>query len=415
MGSQFFIYLIVIIATAGVIMRPFGLPEFIWAVSGAVLLLLFELISFSTAWTGMNKGTDVYLFLTGMMMLSEAARQEGLFTWLAGHATRFAGGSPVKLFVLIYVVGLIVTTFMSNDATAVVLTPAVAAAVQSAKVKHPLPYLFICAFIANAASFMLPISNPVNLVIYGAHMPALPVWLKSYLLPSLFSVMITFLMLFLTQRKALREPVESGIKTDSLSGGGKIALGGIILTIAVLMVASGRDWQLGLPTAVAGVFTALVMSLICKRNPISVIRNISWGVFPLVAGLFVLVEALRQVGLVETISHLLAVHARAQPGATAWFSGMGLAIGCNLVNNLPAGLIAGSATAGGHLPELVKSAILIGVDLGPNLSVTGSLATILWLTELRRYGQTVGAWQFLKLGVMVMLPALCGALLALWI
>src|SRR5207245_2364316 len=89
-----------------------------------------------------------------------------------------------------------------------------------------------------------------------------------------------------------------------------------------------------------------------------------------------------------------------------WVSGSLLAVGCNLVNNLPAGLVASRVVELAKVPEHVRAAVLIGVDLGPNLSVTGSLATILWLAALRRDGERVGAWQFLKLGVLVMPPAL---------
>jgi arsenical pump membrane protein len=90
----------------------------------------------------------------------------------------------------------------------------------------------------------------------------------------------------------------------------------------------------------------------------------------------------------------------------AWASGVVLAVGCNLVNNLPAGLVAGRVVDMAHVPDRVRSAVLIGVDLGPNLSVTGSLATILWLSALRREGHSVSAWVFLKLGALVMPPAL---------
>jgi len=83
-----------------------------------------------------------------------------------------------------------------------------------------------------------------------------------------------------------------------------------------------------------------------------------------------------------------------------------LAFGCNLVNNLPAGLLAGRMIEIAQAPEQIRAAALIGVDLGPNLSVTGSLATILWLSSLRRDGYSVTAWSFLKLGVLVMPPAL---------
>ena len=115
-----------------------------------------------------GRGTDVYLFLTGMMLLSELARREGLFDHVAARAARLADGSATRLYSLVYLVGTVVTVFLSNDATAVVLTPAVAAVVKAARARDPLPYLFICAFIANAASFVLPISNPANFVIEGA-------------------------------------------------------------------------------------------------------------------------------------------------------------------------------------------------------------------------------------------------------
>jgi arsenical pump membrane protein len=83
------------------------------------------------------------------------------------------------------------------------------------------------------------------------------------------------------------------------------------------------------------------------------------------------------------------------------------------MNNLPVGLIVGSTVAVGHLSGPIASAALVGVDLGPNLSITGSLATILWLVALRREGQDIGAWRFLKAGALIMPPALIGSLLAL--
>ena len=163
---------IAILATFGVIVRPWNLPEFIWAVAGAALLVLLGLLPWPDALAAAGKGTDVYFFLIGMMLLAEVARKEGLFDWLAAQAVRHSRGAAKRLFLIVYVVGTMVTVLLSNDATAVVLTPAVYAATRAAKVE-PLPYLFICAFIANAASFVLPISNPANLVVFGhAHAAA---------------------------------------------------------------------------------------------------------------------------------------------------------------------------------------------------------------------------------------------------
>lgn len=167
-----------------IVFRPMRLPEAIWAVAGALLLLLFGTIGLDDVRAGVMKGFDVYLFLIGMMLLSELARREGFFDWVAAIATAAAKGSPTRLFVMIYVVGTVVTVFLSNDATAVVLTPAVYAACKAAKVRDPMPYLLVCAFIANAASFVLPISNPANLVIFaGGDMPPLDRWLTTFAVP----------------------------------------------------------------------------------------------------------------------------------------------------------------------------------------------------------------------------------------
>ena len=393
-------------ATAGVVLRPFAWPEWIWAIAGAMLLVLFGLLSPEEALDGVSKGTDVYLFLTGMMLLAELARHEGLFDWLAARAARMAGGSATWLFGLIYGVGVVVTTFLSNDATAVVLTPAVATVARSARIKDALPFLFVCAFIANAASFVLPISNPANLVIYGSHMPPLLQWLPRYGLSSVLAIAVTFLVLRWTQREALQQPVSAEVVVPSLAAGGRTAAWGIAGTNVVLLASSAFDLQLGLPTFLAGVATTLVVLLRSQIRPSTIVRDISWGVLPLVAGLFVLVEALEKTGLTQTLADSL--HALFEDSGTtaAWASGTVLAVGCNLVNNLPAGLLAGRAVELARVPDQIRAAMLIAVDLGPNLSVTGSLATILWVTALRRDGHEVDAWRFLKLGAVAMPPAL---------
>jgi arsenical pump membrane protein len=409
------IWIISLVAIAGIIIRPFNIPEFVWAVAGALLLLILKLITPNEALTGIGKGTDVYLFLIGMMLLAETARDQGLFDWLAALATNRANGSASRLFGLIYLVGVVVTTFLSNDATAVVLTPAVAAAVKAATVKQPLPYLFICAFIANAASFVLPISNPANLVIYGTHMPSLLHWLAQYGLPSLVSIAVTYAVLRFTQRDSLQEAVARAIRVPVLSTGGKLALTGIVLTALVLLGASAMDTELGMPTAIAGVLTSIVVLVTTKTNPWTVVSQVSWSVLPLVAGLFVLVEGLNKTGLVTYLTTLLQAGASQSVTQTAWLSGVGLALACNLMNNLPAGLIVGSVVQAGAVPDMIKSFLLIGIDLGPNLSVTGSLATILWLVALRREGIQVSAWAFLKLGIPVMLIALLASLAVVWV
>jgi arsenical pump membrane protein len=173
------------------------------------------------------------------------------------------------------------------------------------------------------------------------------------------------------------------------------------------------DIPLGLPTFIAGAATAAIVMLRDPAKAMPTIRDVSWGVLPLVAGLFVLVEALAHTGVITALAHLLAGAVAASATGAAWTSGLVIAVACNLMNNLPVGLIAGSVVASDHVPAVVTGAALIGVDLGPNLSVTGSLATILWLAAARREGLEVSAGRFLLVGLAVMPPALILALATL--
>jgi len=378
---------------------------------GALILVVSGLLPLSQAGIAIGKGTDVYLFLTGMMLLSELARREGVFDWLASHAIAAARGSRSRLFALVYLVGIVVTVFLSNDATAVVLTPAVYAAVQKARTKA-LPYLFICAFIANAASFVLPISNPANLVVYAKTLPPLIPWLRTFFLPSVCSIAATYLALRWVLRKDLDGTVEDGSRPSKLTKEGRWAAWAIVATGAILLSASGFGLDLGLPTCISALIAVLAVTRAKGGALVEIAKGVSWSVLPLVAGLFVVVEALNRAGALHDVG-----------GALEWCAGMPRLVGSlaasfgiaglsNVMNNLPSGLLAGGALRAVHLSGNIRDSVLIGVDLGPNLSVTGSLATVLWLIALRREGEQISGWEFFQVGLIVMPAALLLATVA---
>lgn len=378
----------------------------------AGLLVLCRLISPLAAARAVRKGMDVYLFLIGMMIMSELARREGVFDWIAGHAARASKGSRSRLFLLIYCAGAVITVFLSNDATAVVLTPAVLAAVRAAEAE-PLPYLLICAFIANAASFVLPISNPANLVVYNGAMPPLMRWLATFGLPSVASIGVTFVVLRWLASKRLKGQVRTDVEARSLSAAGRLTLYGIGFLTATLMMASALHFDLGAPACAAGMMAAAGVSIRDRGTWKDIGKEITWSVLPLVAGLFVIVEAMNGAGALAGAARALQEMKSWGNAQAALSSGFSVALISNLMNNLPSGLICGAAVkvAGARGP--LRDAVLIGVDLGSNLSVTGSLATILWLIAMRREGQEIGFWKFLKWGAAVMPPALALAILAL--
>ncbi|MBV9078330.1 MAG: arsenic transporter, partial [Methylobacteriaceae bacterium] len=225
---------------------------------------------------------------------------------------------------------------------------------------------------------------------------------------------VTYVLLRLTQARTLAAETIAGVPPrPRLSRGGQAAAAGIGLTALALTAASALGLDLGWPTLLAGLVTAILVGALGRRVPIGAVRQIAWGVLPLVAGLFVLVEALDRTGVVRLLADELRRAALASPRETAAAAALVAGFGSNLVNNLPAGLLAGTAVQAADAPRLVAGGVLIGIDLGPNFSVTGSLATILWLGALRREGLDVSAWRFLKLGALVMPPALLAALGAL--
>ena len=381
------------------LLRPWGVPEFVWICGGAIVLVVAGLIPAHSAVSAMGKGTDVYLFLTGMMLLAELARHEGVFDWIADVAVRRSESSASRLFILIYLTGVVVTALLSNDATAVVLTPAVLAAVRRAEVEAK-PYLLACAMIANAASFVLPISNPANLVVYGRHIPALGPWLKLFLVPSVVSIVVTYLCLRMLSRKTLAGQIHHSPSRIALRPEGRLALIGLVLASAALLLASAFGLDLGAPTCIAAVVALVLVGFKDRSIYPRALKDVAWGVLPLVAGLFVLVEALDQAGMMQLARHGLEMLLGFSRVAGALGASFGAAVLSNLMNNLPVGLMSGAALAQMPAAQPLSHAILIGVDLGPNLSVTGSLATILWLMALRRDKVQITAGEFFRAGLV---------------
>lgn len=414
--SQVVLLLIVTVSIVLMLIRPRGIQEVYWIGGGVLLLLALGLVPVRLAGRAVAEGLDVYLFLTGMMILSELAREQGVFDWLSSAAIRGARGSCVRLFTLVYVLGAAVTVLMSNDATAVVLTPAILTAVRKAKVA-PLPHLFACALIANAASFVLPISNPANLVVFRLGMPPLGQWLAWFGVPSILSIAATYAVMRVLFRRELADGMEDHVEAP-LSANGKLVVAGLALTAVILLAASAMNKDLGLPTCIAAVTITALISIKTRTNPRIFAKEISWATIALVAGLFVLVDAVESAGALHFTETALDWANRLGWMRGAWITGFVVGVANNVMNNLPLGLIAAQTLKAVHATRLTASAVLIGVDLGPNLSVSGSLATILWLIALRREKLHVSYWTFLRVGAVAMpvalFAALSGAVLMQW-
>jgi arsenical pump membrane protein len=405
-------WLLCIAAFLLILFRPRNIPEYVWAVGGAGLLLAFRLLSPSDAWIAVRAGTSVYLFLAGMMLMAELARQHGVFDWLAEVALEHSHGSQLRLFVLVYCIGAAVTALLSNDATAVLLTPAVLAVVRRTKTS-PLPYLFACAFVANAASFVLPISNPANLVVFAGDLPTLGQWIRIFLLSAIAAIAVTFLLLWWRSRGDLRARLQNGIRPAALDAMSRRAGIGVLIGAGALLTTSALGGNVGLAALIAGIMVMVYVARTDWHVMTAAIRNISWGVIPLVAGLFVMVQALKGVGVLSLASGALEHVATWPPVAGLSATAFVVGVLANAINNLPMGLIGATAVHAAHSSMMMHAAVLLGINLGPNLSITGSLATILWLDALRRENVQVTGGQFLRTGAILMPCAMIVALLPL--
>jgi len=220
-------------------------------------------------------------------------------------------------------------------------------------------------------------------------------------------------VLALISRRDLRGTASTAVDIARLGKSGGIALAGIGLTAIALLTASAFEAPLRATTCVCGVLVFVIASLRERAAFADILRSVSWTVLALVAGLFVLVQGLEATGLLDVTRRGVQTLAVWPPVFAVLGAAAVTAAASNVMNNLPSGLIAGASVAPLHGHTALRSAIAIGIDLGPNLSVTGSLATVLWLIALRREQIDVTAWTFLRAGAVVMPPALALAVLSI--
>jgi arsenical pump membrane protein len=373
-----------------------------------VLLVATGALAPNAALGALVRGTDVYLFLIGMMALAEFARSEGVFAWIARHAVSAARGSRSHLLLLVYGAGVATTAFLSNDATIVVLTPAVIGALAVTDA-DPEPYLFACAFVANAASLLLPIANPSNLVFFAGAMPPLGTWLVSFGAASIAAIVLTYAALAFVFRHAVDAPLV--VRDDNVAQPRAAAFILLGAAAATLVATASFAGPLGAVTCAAGAAALAVAATRERAAPATILHGIKWPIVVLTAGLFVIVDALDVAGARVLPRELFAWAARlGAPAGQVAVAGVA-ALASNAVNNLPVGLDLGHYVASAHPPAALGSAALAGVNVGPNLTANGSLATILWLAILRREGTRISALRFAAVGVLVTPAALIAAAL----
>ncbi len=393
-------------AVAGIALRPRAIPAWAAPVAGAVIIVALGFVPIPDAAAAIVAQWNVLLFIAGLIGLSLAAEASGAVDWFAGLLAASARGSIRRLFVVLFLGGAVLTCVLSNDATAIAFTPIVYRTVASVGLDVR-PFLFGCTFVADTASFGLPFSNPANVLVLPRPDFAAYVW---HLGPPQLAAIAMNLAIFLAVfRRSLRGRFEGEAPRMPAPAAIRVAvvLGCLVTAYAVALA---RGWPLG-PVAAIAAAAALAVSGIrprAQRAPVA------WETFALLAGLFVIFAALARAGIADwSTRELTAAAGYGRLAAVAAAAG-GAALLSNALNNLPVA-VAASLTAANPDAHSFAYPLIAGIDLGPNLTLAGSLATILWASALRQRGVRVSALDYARLGALTVPPMLAATVLWLWL
>jgi arsenical pump membrane protein len=392
-------------ALATAVARPPWLSEAVVAVGGAAILVAIGAISASDAGDALSDLAPTVAFLAALLILAEGCRRDGLFEAIGSQLAGRAGGSPTRLLALVFAIAASVTAVLSLDATVVLLTPVVFATAARLRVS-PRPHVYACAHLANSASLLLPVSNLTNLLAFHASGLSFSRFAALMALPTAGAVGVEWLAFRRFFATDLRRP-HSRARAAAAQATPLPRFS--LAVLAVTLLGFGLSGLAGIAPVWVAVAAAVVITLHGRPAPVELVRAAEPGFLAFVLGLGVIVATASSRGLGDAVQALV-------PGGETLpelllIAVLG-AVLANLVNNLPATLILVPVAAAAG-PGAVLAA-LVGVNVGPNLTYVGSLATLLWRRVLHREDTDVDTGEFLRLAALTVPAGIVAATVLLW-
>ncbi|MFF9672058.1 SLC13 family permease [Streptomyces eurythermus] len=393
---------------AWAVVRPFGWPEAVMAVPAAGIAVATGALSLGHARDEAERLGPVVGFLAAVLVIAHFCDVEGLFQACGAWMARWAAGRPVRLLSAVFALASAITAVLSLDATIVLLTPVVFATAARTGVR-PKPHVYACTHLSNTASLLLPVSNLTNLLAFAASGLSFTRFAALMALPWLAAIGVEYLVFrrFFARDLAAAAPADRAAGTPPRLP--LFALVTVGCTLAGFVVAS----LFGVEPAWVAAGGALVLAgrALARRRatPLTVLRAASPAFLAFVLALGVVVRAVVDNGLADMLGHVM-------PGGTGLAALLATAalaaLLANLINNLPAVLVLLplAAPAG---PGVVL-AVLLGVNIGPNLTYAGSLATLLWRRIVHQHEHDVNLGEFTRLGLLAVPSSLAVAVVALW-
>ncbi len=397
-------------ALAAAVARARLLPEALVATAGAAVLVSVGASSVADAYHAVSGLSSTLLFLAALLVLAEGCRRDGLFDAIGALLAVRARGSARRLLGLVFLVASCVTAVLSLDATVVLLTPIVFVTATRMRTS-PKPHVYACSHLANSASLLLPVSNLTNLLAFRASGLSFTRFGALMALPWLVAVSVEWAVVSRFFGHTGRGRAASAKPAITPPHWPHATL--VILALTLLGFACSSLLGIAPVWIAAAGAIAISAPALARRaaTPAGIVRSAEPGFLLFVLALGVIVQTAADNGLESAARSLL-------PRGSGLLDLLAIAATCallaNIVNNLPAILIALPALAGGSGAGPVLAA-LIGVNVGPNLTYVGSLATLLWRRALHAQDTDVELGEFLRLGALTVPAILVASTLALWL